>query len=506
MHLLAKRVYSLPGNPKEYAPTPVPSWEEWQQLWQLWDTVTREMISDEELMDKPIKLRNACIFYLGHIPTFFDIKLAETTDGTFTEPTYFPKIFERGIDPDVDNPEHCHAHSEVPDTWPALDEILMHQRRVRERVQKLYDNGETKNSKVARCLWLGYEHEAMHLETLLYMLIQSEKTQQPPGVPQPAFKLLAEQNARSAVPNEWFDIPAQKVSYGLEDPETDVGPTRYFGWDVEKPPRKANTHAFQAKARPITNEDYAQYILHTGGINPPASWVETVSTTGHSNGTSAANGSSTTEGKSTTNGVSKIKCDLNGHVTHSAVASAFLQGKGVRTVYGAVPLEYALAWPVSASYDELVGCAAYMGGRIPSLEEAHAIYANADRMQTEKEKAAAQALGKTIPAVNSHLVNDGVRETPPANGHVNGTSATNGVHGVNGVEADQGELDPSQVFVDLKGKNVGFHQWTPSSVVDKGQELQGHAGMGGLWEWTSSPLAKHDGFEPMKLYEAYSRK
>jgi hypothetical protein len=28
------------------------------------------MIPKDELMDKPIKLRNSLIFYLGHIPTF----------------------------------------------------------------------------------------------------------------------------------------------------------------------------------------------------------------------------------------------------------------------------------------------------------------------------------------------------------------------------------------------------------------------------------------------------
>lgn len=87
------------------------------------------MIPDSELFDKPIKLRNACIFYLGHIPAFFDIKMTEASNGKPTEPKYFHKIFERGIDPDVDNPEKVHAHSEVPDIWPDLKEILEYQDR-----------------------------------------------------------------------------------------------------------------------------------------------------------------------------------------------------------------------------------------------------------------------------------------------------------------------------------------------------------------------------------------
>lgn len=30
--------------------------------------------------------------------------------------------------------------------------------------------------------------------------------------------------------------------------------------------------------------------------------------------------------------------------------------------------------------------------------------------------------------------------------------------------------------------------------------------MGGVWEWTSSPLRKWDGFQPMSLYPAYTGK
>ena len=56
----------------------------------------------------------------------------------------------------------------------------------------------------------------------------------------------------------------------------------------------------------------------------------------------------------------------------------------------------ALDWPVSASYDELAGCAAYMGGRIPTMEEARSIYSFADGLK----KAMPQKLDKAIPAVN----------------------------------------------------------------------------------------------------------
>lgn len=483
MHMIAKNNYAFPWAPEEYAAKPVPSWSEWQHLWGIWDTVTRQMISDEELLEKPIRLRNACIFYLGHIPTFLDMKLANVTNGILTEPKYYPKIFERGIDPDVENPEHCHAHSEVPNDWPPLDEILVHQSRVRERVKSLYDCGQSATPLVGRCLWLGFEHECMHLETLLYMLIQSEKTLPPPSTPHPNFEVMAEQAKRDAVPNEWFKIMERTIKINMDDPETEEGPARYFGWDCEKPSRKVHVKPFEAKGRPITNGEYAIYLQHTGK-GTPASWGVQETWNGHVNG--HVNGHGAADGAA------------DGHVYPT-----FTMDKFVRTVYGPVPLSQALHWPVAASYDELTGCAAYMGGRIPTLEEARSIYAQVNENDPAHSKSH-QAIGRTIPAVNSHLVNNGVPESPPSEpfSSVTGTSGPSGHTGMN----SDGSLDPNGLFEDLKGRNIGFQQWYPTAVTQNGGRLSGQGDMGGLWEWTSSPMLKHEGFRPMRLYEAYSRK
>ena len=478
MHLVAKKKYALPWDPKEYASMPVPTWGEWQDLWQLWDTVSRQMIPDEELLEKPIKLRNACIFYLGHIPTFFDIKITDTTDGVPTHPRYYHQIFERGIDPDVEDPEKCHAHSEIPTQWPPLGEILAYQKRVRERVKKLYDQGVDSDPKVGRCLWLGYEHEAMHLETLLYMLIQSEKTLPPTRVPIPIWKVQSDQAEKSAVPNEWFSIPAREISINLDDPEDASSLPGCFGWDIEKPSRKVQVHRFLAKARPITIGEYAHYILETGRERLPTSWAE------RQDGHSEANGE-----------IDGEYLNLNasfGIGTKSSLPAGFLANKYVRTVFGAVPLADALTWPVSASYDELAGCAKYMGGRIPTLEEARSIYAYVNGMATTSSQTTSQRLGRTIPAVNGHLVNDGVEESPPSNDQQSSSMGHSG--------------DPSEQFISLKGCNVGFQHWHPTSIVEKGNKLCGQAETGGLWEWTSTPLSKHPGYKPMPLYPAYSRK
>lgn len=219
------------------------------------------MVPRDELMNKPIKLRNNLIFYLGHIPTFADIHYTKATGSNPTEPKYFYSIFERGIDPDVDNPEICHAHSEIPNDWPPLDEILRYQLHVRARITQSVESGEAaKDPKLARGLSLAYEHEAMHLETFLYMLLQSDRGLAPPGIKTPDFEALARAAELERTENEWHRIPASKFLVGADDPENDLPPKRYFLWDNERPARIMTAPIFEAKSRPISNGEYARFL------------------------------------------------------------------------------------------------------------------------------------------------------------------------------------------------------------------------------------------------------
>jgi len=51
---------------------------------------------------------------------------------------------------------------------------------------------------------------------------------------------------------------------------------------------------------------------------------------------------------------------------------------------------------------------------------------------------------------------------------------------------------------------VGFKHWHPVPVTQNGDKLSGQGELGGVWEWTSSELEKHAGFEPMELYPGYT--
>ena len=85
-----------------------------------------------------------------------------------------------------------------------------------------------------------------------------------------------------------------------------------------------------------------------------------------------------------------------------------------------------------------------------------------------------------------------MEETPPHNASVNGAS---------GAAAGP---DPNTLFVNLEGANVGFKHWHPTPVTALGENPVGQGEMGGVWEWTSTVLEKHDGFAPMELYPGYT--
>ena len=223
--------------------------------------------------------------------------------------------------------------------------------------------------------------KAMHLETLLYMLVQSEDVRPPPGLG-PNFRTLAEAARQDMVPNKWIKIPSVKLDVGLDDPENDVGPTRFFSWDNEKPVRTSHVGAFEAKARVLTNDDFARYLCTTGQDTIPAAWAQSKEETKFQRVRDSV-------------GQGKDGSYMNGE--SEPVPYSFLVGKSIRTVYGLVPLEYALSWPVYASYNELAACAKWMNGRIPTADEVRSIY---DYAEICKAKDAEKVQAKKISAVN----------------------------------------------------------------------------------------------------------
>lgn len=240
-----------------------------------------------------------------------------------------------------------------------MGEILDYQERVRNRARSLLQSGAAfKNRSLGEALWIGFEHEAMHLETFLYMLLQSDKTLPPTGLKTPDFVQMAQHAKQDAKPNQWFRIPKQTLKIGLDDSDGTSLPNDSFGWDNEKPQRTVKAHSFEAQARPITNGEYAKYLQANRLRAIPASWI-------------------------------LVNSNHNYQIAKGIVRSGpgstddFVNNFAVRTVFGAVPLDLAQDWPLIASYDELAKYAKWVECRIPTFEEAKSIYQYAEKIQRD---------------------------------------------------------------------------------------------------------------------------
>lgn len=329
----------------------LPSLKDWSVLWKAWDTVTMEMIPRNMLYQKPIDLRHICLFYLGHIPVFADIQISRYFDEPTIDP-WFAVIFERGIDPNVDDPSKCHAHSPFPDQeekWPSLEQVVWIRDQFRKKLTNVYTclGNEVKSKikltrKLGRVLCMIYEHEAMHLETLLYMMQQMPFVNPPRGFTIPDWQSLSrEWNLASKSQGAKFDLieyeAPVEITVGHDDLEAEdahqpFSDIHQYGWDNESPSRKVIVQPFKLETTPITNEDYLSFLLKTyPGSQPfapqavPASWVYSLESQKH-----------------------QVR---------------------VKTIYGSIEFEFAKQWPLQASGMQLDCYAKSKGGRLPTADE-----------------------------------------------------------------------------------------------------------------------------------------
>ncbi|KAF8977438.1 hypothetical protein BGZ46_007391 [Entomortierella lignicola] len=343
LHIVRKTPFYL----KTTDSTPLPSQEEWAELWKSWDLITMTMIQHPSmLMEKPIDLRHPFLFYLGHIPVFLDTQISRVLNESFTEPAYFNVIFERGIDPDVDDPSKCHSHSLVPDTWPSIESIIEFRDRVRERLYNILNDTEKypMTRRLARVLFMTFEHEAMHLETLIYMMVQSPNTLAP-SLSTPWSSKIKTLDSVSSSPrtipeSSWIEIDPSSLdpsilALGHDDPEShdlfEENKTNIdsaFGWDNENPlvTSRETPSTFKIQSRQVTNTEFLEYL------------------------------------KATCHG-NNLRTDDRTPASWSIINSSTGDNVCVKTVYGLVPLSIAGEWPVSCSNVQATGYAIWLSNK-----------------------------------------------------------------------------------------------------------------------------------------------
>jgi len=223
-----------------------------------------EILAPGAFLAQPIALRHPFIFYVGHLPAFAWNHIGAGVLGRPSLNPGFDELFSRGIDPDVDDPTHCHAHPDVPASWPSLAAVLAYRDRVRAAVRGAVDAvaeraGSHLMARDERVFTMIIEHELMHQETLLYMMQQlpSDRKVRPSWMPGPELG----RGRRPAT----VRVPAGVATLGCE--LADVS----FGWDNEFPSAQIFVPGFRVDETPVTNGQFLAFV-NDGGYGRPDLW------------------------------------------------------------------------------------------------------------------------------------------------------------------------------------------------------------------------------------------
>jgi len=291
------------------------------------------LVARDAMLSRPISLRHPFIFYVGHLPAFASHHICRGVLRRASFHPAFDEIFDRGIDPDVDDPSRCHAHPDVPARWPSLDEVIAYRDRVRSAI--LESLGEvaahastTVMAEHNRVLSMAIDHELMHQETLLYIVQQlhPDQKRRPADVVYPT---------GNGVRPRSVAIPEGKVTLGASFGELD------FGWDNEFPLTRIEVPAFVIDSTPVTNEQFRHFV-DSGGYEQRAFWSDV-------------------------DWAWKHRLGLNAPLCWSRQDGAWFY----RALFDSIPLSDTGAWPVYVSLAEAQAYARWNGARLPTEAEFH---------------------------------------------------------------------------------------------------------------------------------------
>ena len=295
----------------------------WQRSDQIFD-----LLSDDQLLARPIPLRHPFLFYLGHLPAFGWNQVCGGMLGWASPAPVFDELFERGIDPvGVERVDDA-AQQE----WPAVDEILAYRDRVRQALRDAAEEVEARASHDplaarGRVYSLVLEHELMHQETLQYMLQEMPlgRLRRPQDMPPYRF-------AGAAEPGQVL-VPAGRVRLGADFDEVD------FGWDNEFSATLTEVDGFTIDRTPVRNRQYAEFV-DAGGYRRPELWSDGDWRWRERTGLQRPASWS----------------DRGGEL-------------GVRTLFDWLPMDRVVDWPVQVSLAEARAYARWRGARLPTEPE-----------------------------------------------------------------------------------------------------------------------------------------
>jgi formylglycine-generating enzyme required for sulfatase activity len=198
-------------------------------------------------------LRHPFAFYEGHIPAFSFLVLNERGLREAPIDPALERIFERGIDPGSLTEAHHHERTD----WPDRRAVSAFAALCDARVENALLNAPIENAAVPRLVrgqaaYTILEHEAMHQETLMYIVHQ---------LPYDRKRPIAGAHEDHAIrTGEMRNVAAGVATLGA-DPE-DIE----FGWDNEFCRAEVAVDAFDMSVYPVTNEQWREFVAEGGAV------------------------------------------------------------------------------------------------------------------------------------------------------------------------------------------------------------------------------------------------
>lgn len=232
-----------------------------EQTWKLYERLFEVIRDDVSYYERPCSLRHPLIFYFGHTATFFMNKLVLAKLVDLINPS-FESMFAIGVD-EMSWDDLNDAHYD----WPTVDAVRAYRHQVKAHILALIDRVDIHfpinwHNPVWPIL-MGIEHERIHLETSSVLIRQLPTSAVQPHA---SFPLCPHQ--QTSVPeNDWFDVPAGRVTIDHHDP------ANVYGWDNEYGSHHAEVSSFKAATLLVSNQEFLEFV-QAGGYQKLSYWTE----------------------------------------------------------------------------------------------------------------------------------------------------------------------------------------------------------------------------------------
>ena len=212
------------------------------------------MLAPEAYYERPIALRNPIVFYEGHLPAFAVNTLIKSAQRRPGIDARFETLFARGIDPESED-----AVKSPTDVWPSRADVQAYAETAEALILDVLGNGTLEDDAVPQlrggeAVFTILEHEAMHQETLLYMLH---------NLPHSMKRAAGWDGVRGesgGVATAVHTVPAGRATLGASREQ--------FGWDNEFDAFSVDVPEFSIATHNVTNGEWLAFMDATGAEAP----------------------------------------------------------------------------------------------------------------------------------------------------------------------------------------------------------------------------------------------